>query len=407
MSFLRSRAFWVVFGCLVCQLGLGYGYVFGPLAKPILADFEWTRAMYSGARAPQLFVIALASPAIGFLVVRFGPRSVLTAGTLLLALSYILLSGMQTLWHLYALIILQGLSVAGLGDITVGQAVSQWVRERRGLALGIVYTGSNLGGAFLTRAAAFLAVAESWRTAFFAMGVGALVVILPFALFAVRSPRDDEVPDEKEAADATPQGIEGDIALRAALRTRTFWILFFSLFTFFFYFLGMLEHLVLFLTDKGMSLEDASGHFSNAILLGIFSKVLFGLIADRIPEQWALLLDYGLLAISSLLLLALPNDTLIWAFVGTYGFATAARDVIYPLIVTRCFGLRYMAEIYGGLMLALAPAGALGPIFAALIHDAFGSYQIAFAVFAGVNLTAVAALCFVRDERAHVATVVP
>ena len=62
-----------------------------------------------------------------------------------------------------------GFAVAGLGDITVGQAVSQWFTRRRGLALGIVYTGSNLGGAFLTRASGFVAEADSWRTAFFLM----------------------------------------------------------------------------------------------------------------------------------------------------------------------------------------------------------------------------------------------
>jgi cyanate permease len=92
-----------------------------------------------------------------------------------------------------------------------------------------------------------------------------------------------------------------------------------------------------------------------------------------------------------------------WGFVLTYGFATAARDVIYPLIVSSCFGLRYMAEIYGWLMLALAPGGALGPIFAAAIYDAYQSYQIAFVSFAVLNTLAIATLFFVRDERGRAA----
>ena len=33
---LSGRALWVVFGCLVCQIGLGYGYVLGPLAGDML-----------------------------------------------------------------------------------------------------------------------------------------------------------------------------------------------------------------------------------------------------------------------------------------------------------------------------------------------------------------------------------
>ncbi len=83
----------------------------------------------------------------------------------------------------------------------------------------------------------------------------------------------------------------------------------------------------------------------------------------------------------------------------TYGFATAARDVVYPLIISRCFGVRYLAQIYGAVMLALAPGGALGPIFAAAVFDATGSYQVAFATFAALNLASLLALGFVRDER--------
>ncbi len=401
MKLLRTRVFWVVLGCLVCQLGLGFGYVFGPLAPDILGEFGWSRTAYSGARAPQLFVIALASPLIGFLVVRFGTRQVLVAGAVCLALAYLLLSQMQTLWQLYALIVLQGLAVAGLGDITVGQAVSRWVSRHRGLALGLVYIGSNLGGALLTRGAPAIADAASWREAFLVMGIAALVVILPFAAFAVREPRPGEVEPLGYEAAGPSSARASDLDLRRALRTRSFWILLAVLFTFFFYFLGMLEHLVLALTDSGMERAEAAAHFSNAIALGIASKIGYGWVADRMTPRTAIIVDYGILALSSLVLLLLPHDLFIWLFVLTYGVATAARDVVYPLIITACFGIRYMAQIYGAVMLALAPGGALGPIFAAAVHDRTGSYDLAFTSFALLNLLAVAALFLLRDERSR------
>ena len=91
-------------------------------------------------------------------------------------------------------------------------------------------------------------------------------------------------------------------------------------------------------------------------------------------------------------------SSVIWLFVVSYGFATAARDVVYPLIINRCFGERYMAEIYGVLMLAL-PAGSLGAIFAAQVFDRLGSYDVAFTTFATLNVAVVGLLFFVRDER--------
>ncbi len=131
------------------------------------------------------------------------------------------------------------------------------------------------------------------------------------------------------------------------------------------------------------------------------SKILIGFVADRIPHRRVILLDYALLAGSSVLLLFLPDPLFLPLFVAAYGFSVAARDVVYPLIVTNCFGVRYMAQIYGALMLALLPGGVLGPIFASAIHDRFGSYEIAFATFAAMNLAAVAALFFLREERAR------
>ncbi len=392
---IRGRGLGVVLACLVCQMGLGFGYVLGPLARDIIVELDWTRAMFSSARAPQLFVIAVASPLVGFLTVRFGARRILAPAAMLLGVSFLLLSRMQSLWHFSVVIMILGLAITGLGDITVGQVVSQWITRSRGLALGIVYTGSNIAGFGLTRIAAAVADRSSWREAFFWMGVAGFVILLPIAWMVVR---EAPKPIAVSATDGEAAGNAGDMDLSRALRTRTFWILLFSLFSFFFYFLGMLEHLVLFLTDEGMPRSEATAYFSNAIGLGLVSKVVLGLIADRIHHKIALLVDYALLALSSVLLLFLPHPTLLPVFILVFGFSVAARDVVYPLILTHCFGLRFMAAIYGALILALLPGGTLGPIYAAWVHDRFGSYDLAFQTFAVLNLLSVLALFFVRRE---------
>jgi MFS family permease len=157
--------------------------------------------------------------------------------------------------------------------------------------------------------------------------------------------------------------------------------------------------MVLFLTDVGLPRDAAAAHLSNAIAIGIVSKLGFGWIADRMHPRSALLLDYGLLLLSSLVLLLLPAPGLVWLFVAAFGFATAARDVVTPLIVTHCFGVRSLPQIYGVLMLTLLPGGTLGPIFAGAVHDATGSYAFAFGSFAALNALSWLALTQVRDER--------
>ena len=92
---LRGRALFVVLGCLVCQMGLGFGYVWGAIAPEMLADLGWSRAAFSSARAPQLWVIALSSPLVGVLVFRIGGRAVLLGSVALLGVLYAALSLVQ------------------------------------------------------------------------------------------------------------------------------------------------------------------------------------------------------------------------------------------------------------------------------------------------------------------------
>jgi cyanate permease len=398
---LRGRALVVVLGCMVCQMGLGFGYIFGPLAKDVIDELGWSRGMYSWSRIPQLAVMAISSPIIGTLTIRYGARPVLTASIALLGISFVLISGVEDVYVFYAWMALLGLGLTGVGDITVGQVVSHWVDRGRGFALGVVYIGSNLGGVLLIPLAMEVARRTSWRQSLLMLALGAFFVMLPIALLLVRDApgrRAERGAGTGRALDVGMLAGEDDLDLWRALRTRSFWILFFALFTFFFYFLALLEHLVLFLTDEGVGRGEAVALYTTAVGLGIWSKLLLGLIADRVRERRALAIVYGGLALSSLVLLALPHPILAWLYVVSFGFSYAARDVVFPLIVTRCFGLTRMAQIYGALMVTLI-LGAAGPWFAATVHDRTGSYDLAFAVFAGLNVLALMALPFARDER--------
>ena len=71
---MTGRVFWVVLGCLVCQLGLGFGYVFGPLAKDILAEFGWTRAETTWAVTIGTLIAAASAIYLGKLLEELGIR---------------------------------------------------------------------------------------------------------------------------------------------------------------------------------------------------------------------------------------------------------------------------------------------------------------------------------------------
>ena len=300
---------------------------------------------------------------------------------------------METLWQFYALGFLLGGATTGLGDIPAGTVVSQWFGRSRGLALGLVYIGSNIGGAIVPIVAQAIAETSSWRTALRVLAVAGWAVILPFALFVVRERR--EAPDDVgPAVESVP--VTG-MTLAEARRTPSFWILFAVLTSFYFYYLGVNHHLVAFLTDAGFSDAAAARRFSAAVAVGIAGKVVMGLVADRIPIRAAIVLNFALMAVGSFLLLGVGRSPeLLPAFLVIHGFTVAAENVMLPLVVAECFGVAHMARIYGAIMLALLPGGVAGSVFAGWMFDTVGSYWPAFAGFAALNGLAVAALTRLR-----------
>jgi sugar phosphate permease len=398
---LRGRALWVMIGCLICQMGLGITYVSRPLAPFVIEELGLSRAVFATASVPQLLAQSLASPLVGYLAVRLGASRVLAFGAALFSAVFLVFARIESLVGLYVAMAGVGMAAASMGDVAVGHVVSRWTQKSRGMALGIAYAGSNLGGFLLAQLFIGVASVAGWRMGLLSVAAFAFFVLLPAALLLVREPPASlSHATEDGPAPSPAESDEGaSLDLKAALRTRSFWILSAALFVFFFYFQGILDHLVLFLVDSGMTRVDATFYFSQAVGLGVVSKLVGGILADRIPHERGVQIDFALLALSSVILLFMPHGALLWVFVVVYGFAYPARDVVYPLVLGRCFGLEYLGEIYGAMMLAL-PAGALGAIFAASVYDRVGNYDGAFATFAVLNTLAFLALFFVRNERA-------
>jgi predicted MFS family arabinose efflux permease len=383
----------VVLGCFLCQLGLGFTYLFSPLLREVTADLGWTRATFASARAPYLLVIAAASPFVGQLTARYGARAVLSGAALVLGATFVALARMTEVWELYAANLLWGLFVTGLGDVVVGAVLVRALERARGLALGLVYSASNLGGALLPPAFAALATRFGWRHALLVLAAGGVALVLPAAQLTGR-----------RAGGAAARGAEAGVGgppalgLRDAMRTPSFWILAAALFAFFFTFLGVNDAFVSLLVDAGSTREEAAALYATAVATGGFSKLLAGFLADRVAPRTALLVDFALLALAGALLLAVPRPGFLQAFLVSYGLAVAARDVIYPLVVSWCFGARSMPEVYGALMAVLALGGTAGSVFPQAAHDATGSYAPAFVVYAALNGAALLALTRIRRE---------
>lgn len=389
------RDWFTVFACLICQIGMGVGaYILPVFLKPVVGELGWSRTDFAMANPIMSTVVALVGPLVGWISDRRGPRIVLVTGSMLMSVAMLSAGRMDSHADLYVVAVLIGTAVACLGDLPTGSAIAGRFHRHRGLAFGLVYIGSNLGGAIVPLLATALAAGATWRYAFSEIGTYLWMVLIPLTLF-VRRPRVAEQVADTE----TEESRQSNVTTADAIRQRDFWLLFWVLFAFYLYRLGINVHLVAYLSDLGYSSEEAATRYSLTLALGVIGKLCAGLFADRLGAKVAVVTNFVIIAAASVLLLVPVFPGGVSLFLVLHGFATAAEDVVMPLIVGQRFGMTNLGRIYGLLLLALVPGGAIGPVLAGRVFDVSGSYASVFALFAVTNVLAVLALVSVRPSR--------
>ena len=396
-----NRALLVVLGCMLCQMGAGFFYASRALSAEVVGELGWTRTMWASGMAPMLIVSSIGQVFVGAACVRFGVRPVVLASLLCMGASVLVFGSMQSLTHFYLAMMLLALANAGLGDVSIGSVITKWFERRRSVALGFAMVGSNIGSIVYIAAMGQILDEATWRVAALTVGLGGVAIILPFALLVVRDPR----PGEGALAEAPDEAVISlpaeSVMLGEAIRRPAFWILFYSLFCYSLVQLGLVDQFVLYLTDLGYSEQEAFGALQLTVGAGIAAKLGAGLVGQFVSAKTSYLLNTGLLAISLMLVPFAGNGFVLTLFSVLFGLSTSSRDVLLPLAVANAFGTRHFAQIYGLMILAFVPGGALGPLVLAEAHRVFGHYRPGFIACIVLTTMAFALLALLPREPAR------
>ena len=155
---------WVVFvsAALIFLTGGTFFYGFSVLFNPIVNEFGWSRAAVSFAFSLRSEVGGIAAPVVGFLVDRVGPRRLMVFGVVAVAVGFILLSRVETLWGFYGSVVVIAIGMsASVGPVGM-VAVAHWFRRRRGRALAVMAMGAGSSGIMVVILAGLVS-AFGWR----------------------------------------------------------------------------------------------------------------------------------------------------------------------------------------------------------------------------------------------------
>jgi len=394
----------------------GYGYYaygFSALFKPIASELGFNRAVTSVAASIGRLEGGIEAPLSGWVTDRFGPRWIVLAGVFIIGLGLILMNSIDSLWAYY---VVWGVMV-GTGcnialSIPMDTAITNWFVKKRGIALSIKWVFSGLSGVLVLPLIAWLITIEGWRMTCVIGGVVMLIVGLPLVWLCVKQRRPEYyglLPDgtslEEETTDADQiidRGVEYaaevqevEFTLRQAMKTPSFWIIIAAYIP-----LGLVGgainiHLIPLLTDLGIDPIKAAGMMATMVGASIPSRLVGGLLADRVKiGQLRFLMGAALLLQAVGFGLFRVNQTIpmIYAFLIIYGIGFGADISLTPLMRARYFGRKAFGSIHGFSMMIMTPIGIAAPIYAGWVYDTTGNYMTAFTLF--TILLALAAFLF-------------
>jgi sugar phosphate permease len=128
----------------------------------------------------------LASPILGKLIVKYNSQVVIGVCLLVSGIAFAGFSQCSQLWHFYIVAFIVGLFGAGTSTLPASILLTNWFKDKRGLAIGIAFTGSGIGGMVMNPVAQWVINNYNWQTAYVVTGLVFLAVTLPFAIFVIK-----------------------------------------------------------------------------------------------------------------------------------------------------------------------------------------------------------------------------
>jgi MFS family permease len=371
----------VVLGCFIGMLG-NLGQVvftsFGVMIKPLGEAFGWGRGEVSLGLTWVMITIALAVPLAGHLIDRFGSRRIASLSILLAALVMLIAPyAVSSLGQFHLMLVVIALLGAPTNTVAYARVITAWFDRRRGLFIGIVAAGSALGFAVVPLITAWAVGFGEWKTGYTVLAALLLLLILPAVLGLIidRPEARGLLPDGAAVLpQAAPPPQPAGLALRAAISTRTFWLLAFIVATTAFALNGILSQLVPLLTDRGASVTAAAAAASTMGISMVFTRIVVGFLLDRYFVRGVGIGVFALAAAGVAILIYAQHPMSPYLAAALMGLGMGAEADLIAFLVGRYFGLRHFGTVFGCVFTAFLLGSGLGPFVIGRAFDLSGSY---------------------------------
>jgi MFS transporter, OFA family, oxalate/formate antiporter len=381
--------------CMASVANLQYGWTL--FVNPIDAKFHWGRPAIQVAFTLFVLIETWLVPVEGYLVDRFGPRPVVIAGGILVAIAWMINSVADSLALLYFAAAIGGIGCGSVYGTCVGNAL-KWFPGRRGLAAGITAAGFGAGAAATIIPISNMIATDGYQHAFLFFGIlqGLIVVVMAFGLLAA--------PPQLVAAAPRPNQAARSFTPTQVLRTPVFYVLYLMFVLVASGGLMMAASIAPIAKDLkidkipvallGMAMPALTfAIFLNRIFDGV-GRPLFGWVSDQIGRENTMAIAFVIGAGALFTLSQGGSNPVLFVLVTALYFGVFGEIYsLFPATQGDTFGAKYAAANAGMLYTAKGMGSLLVP-FAAAMAVSMGWHTV-FMIAMSFNLLAAALGLFV------------
>jgi MFS family permease len=339
----------------------------------VQAEFGVARADASLPYALTMIGFGVGGLFMGRLADRFGVMVPLLVGAMSLGLGFALAGTAGNIWTFsVAHGVLIGLFGSSAMFAPLIADTSLWFTRRRGIAVAICASGNYVAGAVWPPVVHHFVAIYGWRNTYEGIALFCLVTLSALALFLRRRPPvvDSDAASAAEAVSSSrPFGFSPAVAQSLLCVAGIACCVAMSM---------PQVHIVAYCGDLGYGVARGAEMLAVMLGFGIVSRLVSGVICDRIGGLRTLLLGSALQGIA--LLLFLPFDGLVSLFVISALFGLFQGGIVpsYAIVIREYFPAEEAGARVGTVLMFTLFGMALGGWMSGKIFDITGSYHAAF-----------------------------
>lgn len=375
---IESQYGWViVFGSLAIHtVGLGAPIALWVALKPIAAEFDWPRSIPSLAYSLMMIGAGAGGILMGWWMDKRGVLQPVLFGATMIATGALVAAMSEGRWSLY---VANGLLLGFLGKSAMLTPlianVTHWFDQRRGLAVAIIASGQGLAGAIWPPLFRLLNDNYGWRETYLVYGVISFVVMVPLSLTILRhsppiSPGIERSLDGEMSNGRVlnlPENFVQALLCIATIGCCTAMAV-------------PIVHLVSHGTDLGYPRARAAELLTVLFTAAFFSRILYGILADKIGPIKTLMIGSASQAVMLLAFSSVTTLPALYVSAFLFGIGFAGIMPCYPLIIRLLFAANQAGWRIAIFYMFAALGMALGGWMGGYVYDLTGEYTQAFRV---------------------------